>query len=431
MFILPVIYFALFLFLIIKTDWLTIIPVKKIYLLGGFSVKVITGIALGLLYTYYYNPEDADTYHYFNDAGIMYDSLFTHPWHYVKMLLGIDTDSAEIKPYFEQMNYWYSRWDDTLPNENRFIIRLNAFFMLFSFKNYWAHVVFFNVISFYAIQYFALFIQKISGVKALFPYLLMLLLPTVNIWSSGVLKEPVYFLGLALTAYYLLIVNDFDAHKPQAKKHYFLLFLGMWLLWQTKLMILAVYLAAFTMYYLAHHIRIKIYYVLGGALAIAGYFLFFTGEGQQVFEIITRKQHEFFELAYRTQAGSLLYLPSLSADQPLSFLRAIPYGLYHVFVLPLPWQGHKIVYWPYILENVFFYVSALLVVVKHKKQMPFAPVLVLFILTYGILIGITTPVLGAIVRYKAIITPMLLALFFYAVNPKKLTGKWRRLWEKI
>jgi len=185
------------------------------------------------------------------------------------------------------------------------------------------------------------------------------------------------------------------------------------------------------MYYLAHHIRIKIYYVLGGALAIAGYFLFFTGEGQPVFEIITRKQHEFFELAYRSQAGSLLYLPSLSANQPLSFLRAIPYGLYHVFVLPLPWRGHKIVYWPYILENIFFYVSALLVVVKHKKQMPFAPVLVLFILTYGILIGITTPVLGAIVRYKAIITPMLLALFFYAVNPKKLTGKWRRLWEKI
>ena len=431
MFILPVTYFALILFLIIKTNWFNVLKLPKIYLIGGFSLKVITGIGLGLLYTYYYNPEDADTYHYFNDAQILFDSLKENPLHYIKMMIGWDTSNPEIEQYFHRMNYWFSSWDNTLPNENRLIIRMHAFFMLFSFKNYWAHVIFFNVISFYSIQYFSLFIHRITKIKTIVPYLLLLFLPTVNIWSSGVLKEPLYFLGLSLVAYQLLLLNDFSENNHN-KKHYFLLALGFWLLWNTKFVVLILYLSAYFPYYISKHFKVKIAYITAGMLTVGILFLLFSEAGMFVLEIISKKQHEFFELVYNTQAGSSVYLPSISAEKPETLLYALPYALYNVFVLPLPWQMEKAVYLPYIFENLFFFTVWGYILFRLKKilktNIPFAWTLLIFISGYGILTGLTTPVLGAIVRYKAILTPMILTLIFYIVNPDKLSAKLKQLW---
>jgi hypothetical protein len=431
MFLLPTIYFAFILVLIIKTNWFSVIKIPKIYLVAGFSLKVITGILLGLLYTYYYNPKDADTYHYFNDAKILFDSLKTNPLHYIKMLVGWDISNPEIASYLNKMNYWYSGWDSKLPNENHLIIRLHAFFMLFSFKNYWVHVIFFNVISFYAIQYFALFINKISGVKPLIPYFLLLVIPTVNIWSSGALKEPLYFLGLALVIYQLLLLNDFSDSNHN-KKQYFLLALGFWLLWKTKFIILLLYLSAYFPYYIAKHFKVKIFYILAGMFTVGIYFILFTEPGLFLLRIISQKQHEFIELVNKTQAGSALYLPYLTTENPISFIKALPFALLNVFILPLPWQINKMVYLPYIVENIFFFTIWSYLIFRFKtivkQSIPFAYTLIIFILGYGLLIGLTTPVLGAIVRYKSILTPLIIALLFYIVNPRVLPDKLKKLW---
>ena len=192
------------------------------------------------------------------------------------------------------------------------------------------------------------------------------------------------------------------------------------------------YLTAYFPYYIAKHFKVKISYIIAGMFTVGLYFLLFTEGGMFILEIISKKQHEFFQLAYSTQAGSSLYLPSLSTDNPLTFIKAIPYAFYNVIILPLPWRINKIVYVPYVVENLFFFGIWLFIFLKAKKiikkDIPFAWTLILFILSYGLLIGLTTPVLGAIVRYKAILTPMILALIIYMVNPNTLPPKLKKLW---
>src|SRR6185436_16535568 len=107
----------------------------------------VSGILLGMVYTFYYtNHQDTDTFKFFEDSKIMFDAIYDRPNDFFRMLTGIDGKSSDLYPYYLKMNSWLN----TNPgvNDNKTIVRMNAFFRFFSLGYYYVHVVFLNFFSF-------------------------------------------------------------------------------------------------------------------------------------------------------------------------------------------------------------------------------------------------------------------------------------------
>ncbi|MGI8892424.1 MAG: hypothetical protein ACR2GN_03085, partial [Bacteroidia bacterium] len=134
-------YISFIVFLILKMNFFAEPPVPRKVFAGIFILKVFMGLLLWVIYTFYYtNREEADIYKYFDDSAIMFNSLFQHPSHFFQMLLGVNEDAAYLLPYYDEMRSWYNI--DMIYNDNRTMIRLNAFFRLFSFGYYHIHSIF-------------------------------------------------------------------------------------------------------------------------------------------------------------------------------------------------------------------------------------------------------------------------------------------------
>ena len=176
-----------------------------------FILKIITGVALYLIYTYYYTDrKSADIFKYFDDGKIIFNTLFVNPIHYLQLIFGINTDAEHLKQYLNITDFWYKPRDTQVYNDNRTIIRFNAIAMLVSFGYYHVHSVFMNFIS---------LIGLIAIFKTFRPYLAdkrkeliaaVFLMPSVLFWGSGVLKEGLLFfaLGLLIYNFYILCNNE-------------------------------------------------------------------------------------------------------------------------------------------------------------------------------------------------------------------------------
>src|SRR6188474_3501458 len=146
-FILTLAYAVLFFYFIRKSKFFSDANISP-WLPGAlFLLKCISGIILGLIYTVYYtNHNDTDTFKFFTDSKILFDTIYTRPKDFVRMLTGINDMAPELYPYYEKMNSWLNT--NPFFNDNRTIVRLNAFFRFFSMGYYNVHVVFINFISF-------------------------------------------------------------------------------------------------------------------------------------------------------------------------------------------------------------------------------------------------------------------------------------------
>ncbi|MGZ4034336.1 MAG: hypothetical protein ACXVP4_05690, partial [Bacteroidia bacterium] len=65
---------------------------------GIFILKIVFGLILWAIYTFYYtNRSTADIYKYFDDSKIVFDTLKTNPTHFFKMLFGIGNNTPEFQ----------------------------------------------------------------------------------------------------------------------------------------------------------------------------------------------------------------------------------------------------------------------------------------------------------------------------------------------
>ncbi len=202
----------LFIFLIQKMKFFDVDGISKKAITAVFLLKVIAGLAVWAIYTFYYpDRTTADIYKYFDDSKVIFDALTTNPNHYFKMLTGIGNDGAEFNSYYTQMNFWARQHDTNVLNDSHTIIRFNAFVRLFSLGYYNVHTVFMCFLSLIGLTaIYKTFVNYLSDKKrALF--FVVFLLPSVLFWSSGVLKEGIIFFSLGLLIYYFNKLFDFKA----------------------------------------------------------------------------------------------------------------------------------------------------------------------------------------------------------------------------
>ncbi|MDP4266892.1 MAG: hypothetical protein Q8880_05615 [Bacteroidota bacterium] len=383
-------------------------------------MKIIAGVFLSLIYTYYYKERYyADTFKYFDDSKVMYDAFYTNPMDFLKMFTGFHNDTPHFKIYYNQMNHWLREYESDLYNDSHTIIRLNALLRFISGGYYYVHVIFMCFMSLIGLTAIYRAFQNHFNSKRTLLFVSIFLIPSVVFWTSGVLKEGLLIFGLGL-----LIYNYFNCLNKVRIVNLLMIIFSFIILLFTKAYIVASLvpcLIAYTIVNKTGNKYIKTKYMLVLLFfSIAGISLKYIMPKYDIVFLLYLKQSDFFGLASSVNSGSLISLRHMD-NNLISLLLTIPQGLFNVIFHPFIWESKSFLIFFASIENliiiciVCWCIYKLKIEEENKNMILFFCSFIFFNL---VLIGITTPVTGAIVRYKVPILPFIMLLSFLLLNMK-------------
>jgi len=377
-----------------------------------FLVKLVFSISIVLVYTYYYTDRGyADIYKYFDDGNTIYSSIGAHPKASLKIITGIgfDRSDPEIKEVRANTHHFDKKDDSFLESNHRQIIRINTVLCFFSYGSIYIHSLFFCFLSFIGLvalyRTLILFFEKGTGQILIIP---VFLIPSVLFWSSGLLKETlvIFFLGMLF----------FTSVKLFAMKNILvnllLSLLCLRFLYMAKPFIALSFLISFyimgTFYFKGY---LRIVSVLVATLAVTWFLYAHNTFICEIMSSLISKRNEFVALGLKMKASSLVD-EQVYAGGCLTPLKLLPMGFYNMFMQPFIWS-HGLFEKLFAFENLIILVLTLLTLFVFQKPKGTKLQLavfcfVFFILNYT-LIGITVPIIGALVRYK------IFGLLFYLI----------------
>lgn len=383
----------------------------------AFLLKVLCGVIIFLLYTYYYPiRKDADTFKYFDDSKYLYDALWTHPGDFFQMLFGINCEDEYFKSnYYSNMYNWYRAYDNGLLNDNRLVIRVNAVFRIVSFGNYHVHSLLLNFLAFVGSFSLARLFLEYSRSKWK-TYLAVFLIPSVVFWSSGILKEAVLLFGLGLFGWNF---HKLMFDRWNWKRIPFLVFL-LGILLVMKLYVFVAFVPAVIAWWISKNTKrtILVHFSMIILGIIFGYALAWMIPELNFLKIIADKQKDFINLSKAFNVNSAIEMSYLEPNF-WSFIKATPNALLNSITKPWPSEVKGILFIPPLLENLFIIGIVILSWFYGKRIGSREWKFVIFCLTFSfilfLIIGLTTPIIGAIVRYKIPAIPFLMiaALMFF------------------
>lgn len=200
--VLTLAFTAFFLFLIPRMKFFQIGDISVKWFQGVFLLKVLSGVLLYLIYTYYYTDRStSDIWKYYDDGMVMFSALREEPLDYLKMLFGVGNDGPHFEQFYDRMNHWYRPFSSSIANDTHTIIRFNAFMRLFSLGHYNVHSVVANFLGMVGLTGILHFLKEMAPSKEKWFFAGVFLMPGMMFWASGVLKEPILLLGLGLLLY--------------------------------------------------------------------------------------------------------------------------------------------------------------------------------------------------------------------------------------
>ncbi len=410
--LLTLVYTFIFSALILKGRFFKISGIKRKYLLGAFYLKVLFGVALSFVYTdYYTDRKTGDTYKFFDDAKAIHASREKGFDTYIKVLTGygLENDSVALE-YYQQTLHLDRQYQVGFVNDNATVVRLNAVLMWFSFAYYQVHTVFWCFLSFIGLSAILKVLVKYFPRKKTAMFFSVFLLPTVLFWGSGVLKEPIFLLGLGLfvLGFFRFIYGKWSGWDLMA------ILVGLLLLIFAKGYVLWCILPACFGLLLAKITGGRRFWLWFGIPHFAGLLLLFVlpemDPNLNIADYMRQKQEAFYNVGASSDAGSMLDVAPI--DSPRAVITEAPAAIVNTYLRPWPWEWSKILYIPAALENLILIIC--LVVMAWNFRWPYGleiPIFAFclsFVLILGVLAGEVVPILGALVRYKM---PSLIFLF--------------------
>ena len=421
-FILPVVWFIGLFWSISKLDFFKRGPFSSQSLQLAFGVRVAMGFLLFLIYSLYYPVrQDADTFKYFDDSQYMYEAFWTNPLDYFKMLFGVDCHSEHFNShYFNNMSNWVRSYDNGLFNDNRLVIRVNAFLRLFSFGNYHVHSIILSYLAFMGSFALAKVFFEVSKSKSL-SYIAVFLVPSVVFWSSGILKEAILLSAMGFFVYHFYQL--FGVNRRY--RNYVMVFLMSCILIVMKLYVFIALIPAIFIWFTVKKwnrswwVYLGMYVSFLGLATVIGEF----NPRLDFINLIVDKQKQFINLSNFYDVNSGFHLEVLTYDL-WSVVKASPEGLFNVLTKPWPSEVNSILFVPAFLENIIV-IALLITALVYRKALDvndwdFVAFCLSFCIILFVVIGLTTPITGAIVRYKIPAIPFLFMAVFMFMDLNKL-----------
>jgi hypothetical protein len=395
-------------------------------LLGIFALKITAALALHAIYTYYY-PEraNADVFKYFDDAQALCATLPENPSYFFHILFGANPENAvHLQPYFEHTWHWNRPTELNLPNDNQTIIRINMLLMILSWGNIFVHHVIAAFISLVAFcLLYKVFIAYFPQQKTIL-ILGIFLVPSSLFWASAMLKECIVMIGLGLFVYGLHLFTQ----RANWRALLTLIF-GFAILLCIKVYILAALIPASAAFVLsAQFPHIRTWKLYGGvfigivAIIILNQLLHVV----PLLEALSNKRALFIAQAVEQQAGSYIAIGNI--DTTLwAFVKETPATLWRAFALPYIWNIRSVMDVLPAFESFATIILIILACIFPKKNTQEQRNVLLFSFTFGIVllwfIGITTPTIGGIVRYRMPMLPFVITAIALCVD----WGRMKRL----
>lgn len=400
---------------------------------GIFLLKIFFGLLLWSIYTFYYTDRStADIYKYFDDSEVIFNSLWTNPSDYFKMLFGIGNNTPAFDHYYAEMHYWTRKIDTNIYNDSHTIIRFNALVRLFSFGYYNVHTVVICFLSLTGLTaIYKTFIPHLSDKKRELIFAVYLL-PSVLFWGSGVLKEGLIFFALGILIYH---TNKLFSLKAIiiCLATAFLLAFSKFYVWIAILpgLLFLLWINKSSTKYLFIKFSTVILFIATVGLNIDS----FTSI-QNPLVTLSQKQYEFNELAYGKLtdannnpipvAGSIIQINKLEPTLH-SFLINAPAALKNTFLRPYITELKSPLMLLAGVETLLILFIILLCAFFSKPIAGIKWEYVIFCLSFVIIqfliIGETIPILGAVARYKTIALPFLVIAFIFILDKEKIAKK--------
>ena len=485
------------------------LPVKII--IAIFLIKIISGILLNYIYARYYtDKETSDIYKYFYDSKPIYDAFLKNPLHFFQLIFGINDNADYLRLYTDKTINWHNSTSEYLKyintehnffNSHRLITKFNAVVRIFSFGYLSIHVVFMCFLSLIGQVYLFKTFYSFFKNKKYELTISIFLIPSVLLWSSGVLKEGVLIFGLGLFIYSIFkIINKFSF------RILILLIFALLIICITKYYVLVALVPALISYIIVYYsnnknIILKYLFVLSAFIilfSVIGYispkynciniladkqsdlirnskggsfyvkfmngqedFIYIPPEIKVKEKIIdtnkrflkltagipyylnnesnnklyyTENDDSYYCLVYTSQrSGSYFEIPKIE-NNFFSVLKNIPVALFNVLFRPFIYHSNSLLILFSAIENILMLLFAILCIVFRKKQLKDLNLLlfcITFVFISYILIGLTTPVSGAIVRYKIVALPFFMMIFLIILDKDKIHTVFRKILNPI
>lgn len=386
--------------------------IKPIWWTIAFGLKVLAGILLVYVYIgYYSNRESADIFKYYDDGRTIWETTRGNNKDFVKIIFGIyNQDEYELLKNKYLVNT--SHWDraDFVPfrYENRLIIRINAALMPLTGDNFGLHLLFFIFIAFIG-QYF-LFKSIAPFVQKKLSFLIIFLFPSLLLWTSGILKETIIIFIIGLWLYGLKLLID----KKYVLSAVLLLISTLIASTVKVYIIIGLYLSILPLIiykiikkYKVWQVYLSVFIIYILSIPLLKYLF-----GLDLLTLIVNKLELTTNLAISENAGSMIN-PLKLEPTLFSFIINAPLAIINTFFRPFINDIDSLIMIPSFIENLICILIMIIAIIFRKKEITQKEQnILLFFLSFTIietlLIGYTTPILGATVRYR--IFPMLFFL---------------------
>ena len=171
------------------------------------------------------------------------------------------------------------------------------------------------------------------------------------------------------------------------------------------------------------------YLVLYIALAFAAFNVQHLVPRINAMQMLANKQNHSVKEAIYFNAASRIDIPQVDASA-FSITKAAPIAIWNTLMRPYIWEGRNPMMLASALENLML-IGIILLSLLYFKWQPAHFNLVMFLLlaslSYFVVIGLCTPVLGNLVRYKAPLLPLFLFAFIIMADEERLANTWQVL----
>lgn len=404
-------YLILFAWLVTKTKFFTKSGLTHAQLVIIFLLKVMAGIIYGWIGVYYGElAQMVDTWSYHTESLQEYQLLLSHPGEFFSSLFHNSYKDGYIR--FLSENSW---WNDLKGN---FFIKILAIFNVLSFGHYYINVIFYSFLTLFGPVAVYRVMQDVFPARRAAVLLASFLVPSFLYWTSGLHKDGMIFIGLALVTYYFYFAlkeKQFSFPRILGILLGFLLVLGLRNFYVLPL------IPALIAWVLSEKTRFRPAMVFATVYILVG-LIFFTARyihpRLDFPAAVVDKQQAFLNL----NGGSSLEVHELEPTFR-SFLVNLPQAISLSSLRPYPADVHHLLSLAAAMEIGFLFLLFLIFLLWRYPLRPFNTVLI-FGIVYSIslllMIGYSNNNIGAIVRYRSVILPFLVIPMAAYINWKKV-----------
>ncbi|HEX5001071.1 MAG TPA: hypothetical protein VFW78_01115 [Bacteroidia bacterium] len=415
--LLPV-HIAVLCVFIYKMKWFDDPFLSKITLMLIFILKIAAGLFAGYYYSMKYGG--GDTMAFFKDGIELKSCLMHHFSHFITYLKG-DMASSVFYTKCGTLSAWIN--DDPLYNDNHTVTLLHMLLAFISGESYPVHVAWFAFFSLAGLMGIYRLFRIIAQVKGWPVILTLFALPSILFWISVASKESLAIFGTGVFCGTAALLHS--GQTSWLNKLACVLSFCMALL--IKIYFVILLLPALFAFIISkgksQSVTLKNYVLVYGGGFVLLLLLSIIIPPADVCSLIYNKRQSFEVYATTFPDGFTTYLQLPQFENNwLSLLLHTPAAAGVSLLQPFEFSKDQLPLMFLSIENLFYVAIVFIAILWGKKRIPRQLNAILFcvLFTYTLLalIGLTTPVAGAIIRYKSIILPFLMMIpVILFVNP--------------